>query len=121
MAALGVHCDDPPDSTQPPLDDGVHLRWAFVRDLGFPWHGFHLFRRPARSGTPLCLSAVTGGLAEGSWPEDRLHTPIGVLAAGEGPLVLERPEPGCPVAFALDGGSLRFDLPEGEPARRVVV
>ncbi len=59
MIGLGVLGDTPPNSIQPPLVDGIHLRWAFRREVGFPWHGYYLFRRehrPHRGGEPICLS-----------------------------------------------------------------
>jgi hypothetical protein len=36
MVGLGVEADTPPVDIQPPLSDGVHLRWAFRREAGFP-------------------------------------------------------------------------------------
>lgn len=51
MAGLGV-ADEKNDANRrlnppaPPLAPGVHLRWAFPPDRGFPWGGFYLFRRP---------------------------------------------------------------------------
>ena len=51
MVGLGSAKDTPPNSEQPPLSDGIHLRWAFKRELGFPWHGFYLFRRVHDPGT----------------------------------------------------------------------
>jgi hypothetical protein len=30
---------------QPAIDDGIHLRWSFDPDRGFPRYGFYLFRR----------------------------------------------------------------------------
>lgn len=120
MIGLGVLGDQPADPHQPILPDGNHLRWAPAQDLGSPWHGFHLFRRPSQRGTPWCLSAVTGGLAPGTRDDTRLHTAIGRLSS-DTPLVLtEAFAPGAQAEFALDGRAwLRFDLPEGEPARRV--
>jgi hypothetical protein len=60
MVGLGVQEDEPPNQIQPPLKDGIHLRWAFKRVLGFPWHGYYLFRRNHRPGTftPASLSRV---------------------------------------------------------------
>lgn len=120
MIGLGVLGDQPPDPQQPILRDGNHLRWAPAQALGFPWHGFHLFRRPSRPGTPWCLSAVTGGLAPGAQDDPRLHTAIGRLSS-DTPLVLtDEFAPAAQTEFALDGRAfLRFDLPEGEAARRV--
>ncbi len=45
MIGLGVQKNSPPNTLQPPLMDGIHLRWAFKRELGFPWYGYYLFRR----------------------------------------------------------------------------
>lgn len=36
--------------------DGVHLRWSFEPDLGFPPEGFHLYFRPAERKTTLKVS-----------------------------------------------------------------
>ncbi|HYF65545.1 MAG TPA: hypothetical protein VD886_22145, partial [Herpetosiphonaceae bacterium] len=55
MLGLPVFNDAPPNAIQPTLSNGIHLRWMFKRDLGFPWHGFHLFRRPAFAGTTYSL------------------------------------------------------------------
>jgi hypothetical protein len=41
------------------LRAGVHLRWSFRPELGFPRYGFHLFRRPFGQGAWLPLSVVT--------------------------------------------------------------
>jgi hypothetical protein len=57
MIGLGVQGDAPPNAVQPRLADGVHLRWAFNRSLGFPWYGFLLFRRPHVEGKErLCVT-----------------------------------------------------------------
>lgn len=45
MAALSVKGDNPPNSIQPKLEDGIHLRWAFEKSCGFPWYGYYLYRR----------------------------------------------------------------------------
>lgn len=44
----------------PPLESGVHLRWTFVPELGFPANGFTLFRRTHRPGTLVTLEAAPG-------------------------------------------------------------
>ncbi|HEU4883200.1 MAG TPA: hypothetical protein VFT45_13160 [Longimicrobium sp.] len=120
MIGLGVLGDQPPNPYQPTLPDGIHLRWGFARDLGFPWHGFHLFRRPARVGIPWCLSSVTGGLKKGTLDEREHHTVIGRLSSDTNLVLTEEFAPGARAEFALDGRAvLRFDLPEGELARRV--
>ena len=48
MIALGV-------DGHPILQPGVHLRWTFDPDLGFPTGGFDIFRRPHQSGVPKTL------------------------------------------------------------------
>ncbi len=50
LTGLGISGNRPPDAVQPTLVDGVHLRWAFRTGLGFPWHGFYLYRRRHRRG-----------------------------------------------------------------------
>ena len=50
MLGIGISQETPLDDNQPRLVDGIHLRWAFKKERGFPWHGFHLFRRKHREG-----------------------------------------------------------------------
>lgn len=122
MIGLGVSGDSPPGDHQPPLADGIHLRWAFAPSRGFPWYGFHLFRRPAQRGALVCLAEVLATLRQGTWPYPVLDTPLGRLSS-ESPLeFLEFFPPAEQVEMHLDcRRSLRFDLPAGEPARRVEV
>lgn len=120
MLGLGVLSNQPANPYQPPLVDGIHLRWAVPNDLGFPWHGFYLFRRPAQTGRPLCLSSITGGLKKGDWPENKHYTAIGKLTSDTHLVMTNEFAPANQVEFALDGRKyLRFDLPEGELARRL--
>lgn len=120
MIGLGAVGNQPVNPYQTPLADGIHLRWAFRRELGFPWYGFHLFRRPAMDGQPLCLSKVTGGLSKGIWPEAKYATVLGVLSSNTNLVLTDDFAQPNTVEFALDGRSyLRFDFPAGEPARRV--
>lgn len=121
LAMIGLGVDDDPQVNHYHyrLDNGIHLRWAFDRDLGFPWHGFYLFRRPARPGSPLCLSSVLGGLEPGSWPDNKHHTALGLLSSNTNLELTEDFAPGNRVEFALDGRDyLRFDLRAGESACR---
>lgn len=120
MIGLGVLGNQPANPYQPSLAAGIHLRWGFPRELGFPWHGFYLFRRPSQAGRPLCLSAVSGGLKKGIWPENKYYSALGVLSSNTSLVLTEDFNPGNQAEFALDGRNyLRFDLPEGEQARRV--
>jgi hypothetical protein len=45
MVTLSVLGDKPANALQPMLADGIHLRWASSREVGFPWGGYYLFRR----------------------------------------------------------------------------
>jgi hypothetical protein len=122
MAGLGVQGDVPPNPEQPPLRNGIHLRWAFRRELGFPWHGFFLYRRRHRPGDPLCLSNAIRQVQPGRWPGSEMTTPLGRVDSDQ---ILELtdtfPAPGA-VEFDLDRRSfLRFTLPPAEPARWVRV
>ncbi len=120
MIGLGVLANQPVSSYQPPLADGIHLCWRLLDGLGFPWHGFYLFRRSARFGSPLCLSSIIGGLQKGNWPSTKHYTAIGLLSSNTNLVLTEDFTPDNQVEFALDGRDrLRFDLPTGEPARRI--
>ncbi|HEY0313200.1 MAG TPA: hypothetical protein VGC56_11975 [Allosphingosinicella sp.] len=116
MVGLGVLGDQPPHPIQPVLPNGVHLRWAFDPELGFPWHGYHLFRRPHRPGKPICIAqqwrtwaqeppaALTQSLAEGEISSDSQFS----LASA----------PGGVAGIDLRHRTfLRFDLPKARPAR----
>ena len=46
MVGIGVADDGQPTPDVPPLRPGVHLRWGFESEHGFPTHGFTLLRRP---------------------------------------------------------------------------
>ena len=78
LVGLGSAKDTPPNAEQPPLIDGIHLRWAFKRELGFPWHGFYLFRRTHDAGTLSWLSQHTRNLPPGPFGSNSLDTPLGV-------------------------------------------
>lgn len=122
MVGLGVLGDSPPNPAQPPLVDGIHLRWGFGSNAGFPWYGFYLFRRPHRGGAPLLLSGVTGDLRPGPLPARQLVTPHGQFSSDTNLVLTDDFPPAGAVEFDLDGrGFLRFALPSAEPARRVDV
>jgi hypothetical protein len=122
MIALGVLSNSPPSSYQPALAKGMHLRWGFRPELGFPWYGFYLYRRLARPGRPLCLSSVSGGLKKGVWPDKKYYSAIGLVSSSENLVLTQDFQTALTnhVEFALDGRTyLRFDLPAGELARRI--
>src|SRR5215210_6615271 len=122
MFGLGVSGDAPPNSEQPPLVDGVHLRWAFPPERGFPLHCFYLFRRQHREGSPLFLRGVTGGLKTGPLPVNTLSTPLGEISSDTNLVLTDDFPPTSVVEFDLQNRDyLRLTLPEGDPARRVEV
>lgn len=50
MVALGSQ-GQPQRWFGPPMEEGVHLRWTFRSELGYPFSGFGLSRRPHVAGT----------------------------------------------------------------------
>src|SRR2546430_873019 len=111
MVGLGSLQDLPPNPLQPKLVDAVHLRWAFRPDLGFPWHGFYLYRRNSKRERGLCLSGQLahvppGPLNTGSW-----NSGIGIVTSDQ-PLMLrdDFPDPGV-AEFDLNGRTFIEFLP----------
>ncbi len=122
MIALGVQGDAPPIALQPKLVDGIHLRWAFRREHGFPWYGYFLFRRPHEFRGERCLASDLAGRAPGTDLGNTFAGSLGTLSS-QAPLILSEdfPQPGRP-EVSLDGhASVRLDLPPDEPAFRVRV
>src|SRR5687768_6848629 len=89
MVGLGTSGDTPPNSDQPRLVDGIHLRWAFKRELGFPWFGFYLFRRVHEAGTVSWLSQHTGNLPKGTLSSNTLDTPLGRVVSDKNLVLTE--------------------------------
>lgn len=120
LLTLGILDDQPPDADQPPLRNGLHCRWAFDPERGFPWYGFYLFRRESTPSRPRCLSSYLDGLIPGSPRGNRLETLLGSLSSAR-PLVFteEFPPAGTVEVDLNQGALLRFDLPAGVQARRV--
>jgi len=123
MYAVGVTGDAASDEIRHRLEDGVHLRWVFDKSLGFPQHGFHLFRRPSRTlAETKCLRPGIDGLPAGPLRKSVLDVPEGRISSEADLFVTD--EFGWrwsravwavgPVAFDLAGRhGLRFELPEG--------
>ena len=120
MVGLGSWGDTPPNSEQPPLSDGIHLRWAFKRDLGFPWYGFYLFRRQHDPGTLSWLSEHTGKLPKGPWPSNSLDTPVGRVVSDKNLMLTDDFAAQGVVEFDLaDRRFLAVVFPEAQPVRRI--
>lgn len=128
MLALPVTNDRPPNKIQPKLIDGIHLRWAFKQDLGFPWSGFYLFRRGHIKGDPVCLSRATGNLTDGPYAGTEIVTPFGSISSDQLLLLTDDfPRPpgqttGGFVEFDLKNRSyLLFKMPNNSLARHIDV
>jgi hypothetical protein len=125
MVGLGIKDDSPPNPShpyQPALADGIHLRWSFQQELGFPWYGFYLFRRRHQMLASVCLSAATDVFQKGTWPDKVLNTASGHLSSDTNLVLTDDFAPSGRVEFDLkDRGYLRFELPSGEPAYSVEV
>ncbi len=127
MVGLGIKDDAPPNSLQAALVDGIHLRWAFKRELGFPWYGYHLFRRQHLEGEFLCLSNEMASLKNDDQLGNKWDNQYGQVCSDEN-LFLTDDFAASPstetdsVEFDLvDRHYLRFSLNPGEPARKVEV
>ncbi len=121
MIGLGVESDAPPDPIQPKLADGVHLRWQFQRELGFPWYGFFLFRRAHAEGKRVCLSEVfrlPAALQSGAL--SALSTPLGEVSSDRPLRFSDDFAPAGVPEIELDGRSyVRVALSAAAVARRV--
>src|SRR5262245_1873677 len=102
MIGLGVLGDAPPNSLQPRLADGVHLRWAFPRSLGFPWYRFYLFRRPVRQRERICVIRTLQGFEAGTTAASPLNMPYGVFTS-DSPLRFVDEFPAAGVELDLAG------------------
>ncbi|WP_338911894.1 hypothetical protein [Mycetohabitans rhizoxinica] len=108
MVGLGIRGDNPPLADQPPLVDGIHLRWTTSHERAFPWHGFFLFRRRGnREVRQVCISAQgqppNPGQTELLLGDGRLTSPV--------PLVFTSnwPSPGVQGIDLRDRPYVRFD------------
>jgi hypothetical protein len=119
MVGLGVANDTPPHPLQPPLVDGIHLRWASPRADGFPWAGYYLFRRPHRAGVSHWLSTETSGLVAGPWSGDAMDLESGRLSSDLALLLTDDFLPAATVEFDLEHRNfLRFRLAKNASARK---
>jgi hypothetical protein len=123
MAALSVVNDHPPNSIQPPLANGIHLRFGFAPERGFPWYGYYLFRRPHLASDRQCLQPkFNRDWKPGPWSGVQAEFAGGVFRS-EAPLVfLDQFPPTASPEFDLRSRKyLRFELPAGERAREFQV
>ena len=109
LSALTVVNNVPPNKIQGRLPDGIHLRWSFAREQGFPWFGYYLFRRSSSSADRVLQRVDFDALPPAGASGTVITTPAGELSS-DAPIALTQdfPPPGRP-ELDLDGrGYLRF-------------
>ncbi|MGZ3626553.1 MAG: hypothetical protein ACXVDN_02650, partial [Ktedonobacteraceae bacterium] len=122
MVGLGIATDTPVQSIQPPLVDGIHLRWAFQRQRGFPWYGFYLFRRKHQPGDSLCLGGAPSSLKPGRQSGTTITTPDGQFSSDAPQILTDLFAPAGVLEFDLAKRRfLRFQLAPEIVARRIEV
>lgn len=118
MLTLGIEGDAPPNALQPPLPDGMHLRWAFDPTRGFPWFGYYLFRRESRGkGEVRC---VTKGLRyeRGTFGPAAIPVGFGALESDRPLYFTDDFAPSGQIEVDLDHrSSLRYVPPPGQLIR----
>src|SRR2546430_8709471 len=122
MVGLGVLGDQPPNTLQPPLVDGIHLRYQPRRELGFPWYGFYLFRRESLPGKPMCLGRYFNQHPAGTWMGPTLPTAIGTITSDRTLVFTDDFPASGAVEINLEGRSyVEVDLAPAFVARSVEV
>ncbi|PYQ26989.1 MAG: hypothetical protein DMF56_21805 [Acidobacteria bacterium] len=119
LDGLSILGDPRPSPLQPVIEDGIHLRWAFGAKRAFPLHGYHLFRRGYGEPGEHCLSRYFANLPIGGSGRQTLDTPFGQFSTAE-IVATDDFEPRACSELSLTNGALRFDLPLGMAASRVV-
>jgi hypothetical protein len=119
MAALGVVNDQPPNSIQPPLTNGIHLRFGFAPERGFPWYGYYLFRRPHLASDRHCLQPkFNRDWKPGTWSGPQAEFAGGIFRSDARLVFLDQFPPAASPEFDLRRRKyLRFELPAGERVR----
>ncbi len=125
MTGLGTLNDVPPNSIQPKIVNGIHLRWAFNPELGFPWYGYFLFRRKHRKGNPQCLGSFWRALIPGAKFDNHMAFQFGHVA-GDNPLQVTDDFPasggdGNPEFDLSNLGLIQLQFESAYLARRVEV
>jgi len=109
LSALTVVNDVPPNKIQGILADGIHLRWSFARERGFPWFGYYLFRRVSSSADRVLQRVDLDALPPPTAGGTVLTTSVGELSS-DAPLALTQdfPPAGRPELDLGGRGYLRF-------------
>jgi hypothetical protein len=120
MTGLGILQDLPPNTLQPPLADGIHLRWAYKS--GCPWYSFYLYSRPHERGNPICLTSLIPRRGPGFITETQLETSYGTISSDVNLLLTDDFSPQGTLEFDLSGRrNLRFSLKDNHTSRRIEV
>ena len=121
MIALGIDRDAPALPEQPRLADGIHLRWAFRRERGFPWYGYQPSRRTSEKTAARCLASEwqAASTAPGA---TTFNTPDGTLSSDTTLALTDDFDPHGESEVDLRGRAwLRLDLPPGEAACQIAL
>jgi hypothetical protein len=122
MIGLGIQGDVPTDSVQQKLVDGIHLRWSFLRERGFPWYGYFLFRRPYRRTKPVCLAGFYSHIKTDVWTSGQLNTAYGEFSSDRNLVFTDDfPSEGANELDLRARKYLRFTIGPHEPAYRIEV
>jgi hypothetical protein len=124
VLALGAVGDNRPlPALQPPLKEGIHLRWAFDPSLGFPWYGFYLFRRLSLTGgTAICASSQFTGLTPGAKTSPDLMIGLGQFHSDQNLVLTDDFPPTGTVEIDLSNRQfVSFQMDATAPSRRVDV
>ncbi len=124
LMALPVVGDVPPiPELQPVLPNGIHLRWAFDPNKGFPWWGFYLFRRPTlTTGAVTCAASQFGGFTPGPLPSPDLPIPLGTFHSDQNLVLTDDFPTGGTVEIDLSARSfVSFKMDQSLPNRHVDV
>lgn len=120
MVALSIVGDSRVNVLQEKLAEGIHLRWGFERDLGFPWHGFYLYRRVHQPGNIACFGNIIQKLALTGPSGKQVRTPYGTISSDRNiTLTDEFPSPGISELDLENRNHLRFTFPADLPVRKV--
>jgi hypothetical protein len=121
MVGLGIEGDAAGTPLQEVLPDGIHLRWAFEPNRGFPWYGYHLFRRVAGEKSEQdCISERLSRFAPGPTGVATIPVGSGTLTSDTALVLTDDFAPTGRVEVDLRNRSyVRLDTPPTAPVRRV--
>lgn len=110
LSGLGVDGEIQPRESLPSLVDGIHLRWSFGLDRGFPDYGYYLYRREhiGPSVTPLSITAP-GPIGTAVTEGERIDAGDWTVTVAESTAVTNRDE------YTLNTDGSLDSSPDGQP------